>query len=136
MRTIFIVSLMFVASCQHMSAKDEEYNVRGRWAWSKEESRCVKNWHRIYVDDKQNIMMFESSIPFKQRTGEETRYYKYLILDHGKNKYHVSLEDENRLDNEGDPVTWFLILIDPDTYYWRRSDWEENQGTSFVRRCR
>jgi hypothetical protein len=45
------------------------------------------------------------------------------------------LEDETRRTQAGDRIVWVLILQDPKTYVWRRTDWGADQSTKKILRC-
>jgi hypothetical protein len=47
----------------------------------------------------------------------------------------VQYDGEPRLDDEGNPVTWELILIDANTFHWQRADWPNDAFTPASHRC-
>jgi len=66
---------------------------------------------------------------------DSRKVFRYKILDDDQGFLRVAMEDEPRLDAEGRPVIWHVVLVDDDTYCWGRDDWEPGSCTPVRRRC-
>jgi len=137
MKKLMVFLIVMFSGCSSSPHKGEvDVNLTGKWAWSDDKSPCIDNWHKIYVDEVQRVIIFEDSRMFEQHTGEVTRFYKYSILKKTLNGYHLALESEKRVDETGRLVTWYLAMDDKDTYFWRQADWKESSGTKPIHRCK
>jgi hypothetical protein len=48
----------------------------------------------------------------------------------------IRYDEEARVDGNGDPVAWFLVMVDTDRFYWLRRDWVGHEvRTSHLVRC-
>ena len=47
----------------------------------------------------------------------------------------LQYDGEERLDDKGKPVRWWLIMPDRDTFYWHREDWAAGAVTAASHRC-
>lgn len=47
----------------------------------------------------------------------------------------VQYDGETRLDDDGKPVVWELILVDANTFHWQRADWSNDSFTAPSHRC-
>lgn len=60
------------------------------------------------------------------------------ILAAEDNYIAIRYLDEDRLDDQGNPVVWVMVYPDDDHFYWQRLDWlQQGQGgrTNLRRRC-
>jgi hypothetical protein len=131
-----LLLIIFLSGCAVNTKTEFDLNLSGKWAWSSAEDSCSVEWHKVYVDEKQRVIIFENSKPYEQYTGERTRFYKYKIIKKLFNGYHVALESEQRKDEDGKVVTWYFLQKDDNSYIWRRSDWPQDGGTETIYRCK
>jgi len=136
MKLYFLLVLILCGCSTHKVKPSFTADLSGKWASSTAEEPCTKKWHRIYIDEKQRAIIFEDAEVFEQYTGENTRFYKYNILEKVENGYHLSLESDKRVDEEGNIISWYILQSDNSTYAWRRSDWRADGRTKPVFRCK
>jgi len=110
--------------------------VEGTWG-SKDPSTysCDQNPHTIKFTNDSSRAIFSVRKPIPMADGRITDRYAYKVLYAEGHKITMMVEDEIRRTPQGDRVIWVLILRDKDTYYWRRTDWPAQNGTSDVVRC-
>jgi hypothetical protein len=144
MRAIAAVPLFFIALTAAAApvtdnpAPDPKLfaKVAGKWGWKDyEPSNCANAPHTIaFPDDK--TMTITHAKEFKSVTGVMTNITTYDILYAEGNKITMLIRDETRRTEAGDRVVWVLILKDPNTYAWRRTDWKADSATKEIERCR
>lgn len=62
---------------------------------------------------------------------------RYLIVRRDLDRVLMSIENEERLTDQGDPILWWATFEHPDKFRWRRYDWKNTEVTAAVwRRCR
>lgn len=66
---------------------------------------------------------------------ESRKIFKYNILNYSNDRIRMTLEDEPRLDFEGNPVVWHLKTTSPNTFCWGRDDWRIDECTPPRYRC-
>lgn len=105
----------------------------GRWDTVHEES--CSNYHEVSFDAARKTM-FNTYANVGWVTEHDSRkVMRYMILDDDKGYLRVTLEGETRLDAEGRPVIWHVVLVDDDTYCWGRDDWHPGSCTPVRKRC-
>lgn len=105
----------------------------GRWDTVHEES--CSNYHELSFDAARKTM-FNTYADMGWVTEDDGRkVMRYTILDDDKGYLRVALENETRLDEEGRPVIWHVVLVDDDTYCWGRDDWPPGSCTPVRKRC-
>lgn len=60
------------------------------------------------------------------------------ILEVGETYFWLRYDGEIRLDDDGHPLEWALVLADDDHFYWLRRDWVakgHGSRTAMRRRC-
>ena len=130
-----LVAAMMLGWCNPLLAENPKPNpdlfrlVEGTWG-SKEnpDTSCEKRPHTIMLTDGNEKMILKYPDSGKQ--------YIYRVLYAEKNQLTMLIEGEERRTDNGDRVIWVLILDDPNTYKWRRTDWKADGSTKMVVRCR
>jgi hypothetical protein len=67
---------------------------------------------------------------------DSRKIFRYRILSVGESSIRVALENEPRLDPNGKPVVWHIVVVDDETYCWGRDDWPKGLCTPPRKRCR
>lgn len=107
--------------------------LSGRWD-TVHEGSCA-NYHELSFDAARKTM-FNTYADVGWITENDSRkVMRYTILDDDKGYLRVALENESRLDAEGRPVIWHVVLVDDDTYCWGRDDWSPGSCTPVRKRC-
>lgn len=108
-------------------------SVEGTWGWVEGTHTCATNPHTISFSSDWTYMDFAYPQPLDSATGR--RHARYEVRGHDQNRIRAFLLHEDRRDAEGTLVEWELILISPDVYVWRRSDWPREASTAPIKRC-
>jgi hypothetical protein len=102
---------------------------QGKWRF--EDKNCSTAYLTLQFN-KQNSTILAVS---KLEDAEEPNEYIYDILSISDQSIFTSIQDEKRLDDKGNPVKWHLMLVDNNSFYWRRDDWDLNSGTKHMILC-
>jgi len=84
--------------------------------------------------DRQNISFSHSGLG-RATESDIRQQFNYRVGAQRGNRLHLELENETRLDERGEPVTWDLVMLSSDEFCWSRSDWPEDGCTASVFRC-
>jgi len=93
----------------------------GKWDWEKSEPRCgeAAGTFSFSPDGGQvrvNDIVYE------------------VLADQGKT-LRLRVVGETRKTDAGVPVEWDLLMLNADTFCWRRTDWTAGACTALLRRC-
>jgi hypothetical protein len=108
--------------------------LSGRWDWTTNERPCTGNEHTIAFSDSGQVMAITLA-EIDSTTGTPD-VAVYDIVREGPSSIMGAIRNETRLTEDGKPVVWELILISPDRYVWRRTDWGRWNSTAPIIRCR
>lgn len=108
--------------------------IAGNWQIVDGESKtgqdCAKGQSFAAAPDGRHIILTERGTP------EAEWSVSYLIVRSDKNRLLMSIEGEQRLTENGDPVLWWAYFDGPDKFRWRRYDWKAGEVTAAEwRRC-
>jgi len=114
------------------SGTDIRKTVAGRWTWVSDSAGCA-NAHVIsFSDDGKVMTIFQPS--HKVSEADVTTTYDIKLTS--PSMIRGAIRGETRLDKDGKPVVWDLVLVGPDAYRWRRNDWFSAWGyTGSIMRC-
>ena len=56
--------------------------------------------------------------------------YSATTTEDGVLVMFLQYDDETRLDPDGNPVAWYLVLSEPESFVWVREDWVEQGNTT------
>lgn len=110
--------------------KISEILEQGKWRF--EEEDCSQSFLSLTFDKLMMRVLADS----KLSDSNKVNHYIYDIHSVSENSLFMSIRGEKRLDDHGNPVKWHLILVDSNTFYWRRDDWDINGGTKNMVLCR
>lgn len=103
--------------------------VQGTWGWKDSPaSSCEQRPHVLTFAENNTRMILKYP-----STGAQ---YVYQVLYAEKNKLTMLIEGEERRTDFGDRVIWVLVLNNPNSYQWRRTDWKPDLRTKEIVRCR
>lgn len=66
---------------------------------------------------------------------DSRKVFRYRILSTDDFALRTQLENESRLDDQGQPVVWHIVVVDAETYCWGRDDWPQGACTPPRKRC-
>ncbi len=99
------------------------------------DQECHENPHKILFNTARDRVFFIPREPL-QSQGEIRHKYWYHVLSVNEDFLRVRMNNERRLDANGQPVVWHLIPKQDGIYVWGRDDWEARQTTHAYERCR
>jgi hypothetical protein len=93
----------------------------GKWDWEKSEPRC---------GDAAGAFSFS---PDGRQVRVNDVVYE-VLADEGKTM-RLRAVGETRKTDAGVPVEWDLLMLNADTFCWRRTDWKAGACTTLLKRC-
>ena len=108
-----------------------------QWGWVRKESSgsCENNPHTITFNAKLTEAVFQFQSPVHGADGKKSDRAVYSILARQGNTITMRIVGEKRLDPQGQPVVWDLLLVNERTYTWHRKDWPEKAYTPYLHKC-
>jgi hypothetical protein len=111
---------------------DIRTTVAGKWAWTTDKKGCAQP-HTIAFADGGKVMTIVQPARDISDADETTTYDIQLVT---QSTIRGAIRGESRLKDDGTPVVWDLVLVGPDAYRWRRTDWSSPWGyTASIQRC-
>lgn len=129
----FIAVAALVLGCTSSRPSDVLTEIQGTWGWAEGEFTCETNPHTIRLSEDARLLTFTYPHPIVEETGQKESVYE--VLGHEDHVIRLFLRSETRRDSSGALVEWDLIMLSPDEYVWRQSDWPEDMSTRLLERC-
>ena len=109
--------------------------IAGTWAWDRGPAACEGPTQRFELAPDRKTMKIHHSEPITNSAGETTDVTNYVVEGGDADVLHTYIPGETRLDDNGNPVKWDLVLIARNRIAWHRADWPEGATTGMLRRC-
>lgn len=119
----------------------------GRWGYAPEEGwsdkstsktvDCGKFAERIWFgrDEKGELVYYsQHEEPGAKMNVSRVGVSRFPFPE--RHTIRLQYEGEKRLDEDGKPVAWEVIMTERDTFYWHRVGWPPGGTTAPVRRCK
>jgi hypothetical protein len=106
----------------------------GKWGWEGS-SDCQHAPLAISFSEGGKRMHISHEPEDETGSREPRRVTSYSVLSRTNQGLSMLMDDEDRLDASGKPVSWNLVLLDENQYCWNRSDWRATACTKSVLRC-
>lgn len=113
--------------------------IEGSWGWAPDEiedaefGTCEKQPMQIWLTE--NNTRYHSRIQHSDRE-YAARFLLQRVTIGDDPGMLIQYEGEARIDDNGDPVAWYLVMPDQDRFYWVRRDWVgQNRRTAHLERC-
>lgn len=103
--------------------------------WDEEHPDSCKNPHVLSFNDDKTMMFVTYADVGWITENDNRKVFNYKILSANQSALRMQLENEPRLDKEGKPVVWHVVLVDGDSYCWGRDDWPQGACTPPRKRC-
>jgi hypothetical protein len=107
----------------------------GKWDWEKSEPRCgdAAGTFSFSPDGRQ----VRVNVPAAKDlgTGTSGRDVVYEVLAEEGKTMRLRAVGETRKTDAGVPVEWNLLMLNADTFCWRRTDWKAGACTALLKRC-
>lgn len=131
---VVVISLAACASPPTEDINNISGVAEGIWGWSATND-CFENYHEIDIsDDRKRMTVTFRDVGYASEL-DARKKFEYQILMIGHNIISTKMDNEPRVDEFGNPVTWNLVLLDDKHYCWQRGDWEPGQCTEIINRC-
>jgi hypothetical protein len=107
----------------------------GMWDWEQAPKRCQENPHSIAfaaAGTRMEVRHPKGAVIDKEPPQVVT---VYRVLSEKPYALRTQIVGETRKTDRGELVVWDLILLTPDSYCWRRTDWPPQGCTGRVLRC-
>jgi hypothetical protein len=115
---------------------DIRKTVAGRWDWTTHAATCTDSAHVIAFPGDGKTMTITSQFPIVDSLGRDHTVSTYDIRLSTPSFIRGAIRGETRMTSAGTPVVWDLVLVGPDEYRWRRTDWSTPWGyTGSIVRC-
>lgn len=139
--SLFILTLFFSCSQkqERVSLDSVEFKTliqkleSGRWSWEKDKNCENFESYTFNLSQKQMVLKLKNPVEIDD---EKIYSFTYEILWGYKNGFRGKIINENRLDKNNKPVQWDLILVNNNTFYWKRNDWDNDSGTKYKVKCK
>ena len=130
-----IIAVGLVGCASHPSSTSPDVFSALAGQWDEEDPESCKNPHILSFDDEKTTMFVTYADVGWVTEGESRKVFRYEVLSANQYALRAQLENEPRLDNEGKPVVWHVVLVDENSYCWGRDDWPQGACTPPRRRC-
>lgn len=107
----------------------------GQWAAQVDGKVDCSDAQVISFDKDRTTATFSFTKPFKNDDGQTVTTAVYKVLRTKGQGITLYLNGEKRETAGGDPIVWTLVLIKPDAYVWRQTDWGPGESTVPFIRC-
>jgi hypothetical protein len=109
--------------------------VGNTWAWERGDDSCTGPKQRFEVSTDGKAMKIHHSEPIEGMDGSTTSVTNYVIDSATKSTLSTYIPEETRVDANGSPVRWNLVLVGRNRMAWHRADWPEDSLTGMLRPC-
>lgn len=129
-----LVALLFYSGCTSARQQSPYETLPGNWGWEGTDE-CATAPAVLRFSSHQERMHIAHTPVREDGTHEPRREANYTVTGRAGNVLSMTMDGEDRKTEQGRLVTWDLVVLDPDTYCWHRSDWRPTACTKTVRRC-
>lgn len=112
--------------------------IAGTWGWTNTPASCAENPHRLDLDLDRWRLTIRYEKPTRRYDGAEVTESSYdvLALRREEGSILLAMDDERRLDANGNPVRWRLRFVEFEgrqAYVWERLDLPDGSWGPIVR---
>ena len=124
-------------SVQVLTAAEIE-RIEGYWEIDPEHApedniqRCDQS--PLKIDISEDGATYRAEMVGIEDSAVESPILARLKLPDGALLIHIQYEGEERLDDQGQPVSWWLVSLNRNEFYWVRHDWMRDGGATVPRR--
>ena len=133
--SIVCVAALLAACATSPAGVTARSQLPGKWDWEKSEPRCgdATGTFSFSADGQQvRVSVAAGTGRGANAAGRDVVYD--VLADEGKTM-RVRAVGEMRKTDAGAPVEWDLVMLNPDTFCWRRADWQSGRCTQLLMRC-
>lgn len=103
----------------------------GQWGWSSAECKRMPEKISFTKGGKRMHLRHAAST----EGPIEVKLASYTVTGRKGNALAMRMDGEDRRDDAGNLVSWDAVVLDQNTYCWRRSDWAPTSCTKRITRC-
>ena len=107
--------------------------LAGRWGWTMPGFDCDSLPTDHIFDAENNLLRLQSDQPIPMHDGTTREYVDYRILDRDNDTITLAMENETRLNKNGDLAVWKILMVDEETFYWEIDGQPEERWGPVVR---
>lgn len=134
---IILIAILLTSCATTRTVTIKDILGRGSWGWiTKDRNDCVDNPHTIAFSGDRSEAYFRWFKPLKDSVSKNNQVATYQISQWNDNSIVMTIVGETRIDAKGHPVVWELFLVSENEYNWNRRDWDRNDRTISVYRCK
>jgi len=139
-RSLFVCSIALLSSCAtsppHAGAEPSIRSaLPGRWDWADASPRCGDSAAQfVFAEEDRQVRVHVPAGVYLGTTplGADATYQ---IVREWPRVLRMRMLGETRLTETGDLAVWDLVLLDVDSFCWRRTDWKPEACTKRLTRC-
>ena len=106
--------------------------TKGTWDWVGADNFCNGTPHSILISNDKKALQV---IFHEGKSDSIAGVTNYNIRSVSGAILSTNMEGETRTDEQGNIVSWELIVNSPSEYCWRRSDWSQERCSAPRVRC-
>jgi hypothetical protein len=126
--------ILIISGCTAAPSKSPFETLPGKWGWEGTEE-CAKEPAVLRFSSHNRRMHIVHTPIGMDGSPEPRREASYTVTGHNGNVLNMAMDGEDRKDDQGQLVTWNLIVLDETTYCWNRNDWRATACTKSVKKC-
>lgn len=109
--------------------------LAGKWDLKEVAKPCRENPFTISFADsnRQLLLTYENLKNDEGKAKRET--YVYNLTMFGRSGVRGQIENETRLQPNGDPIIWDFVVLSKDEFCWRSTTWATDACTKPLVRC-
>lgn len=137
-RLVLLLTMTALAGCATATSRqpaDLSARLIGSWGEASSSDVCERNPETITFTPDGQYMLVERKVLGCATEADCRKSFRYRILGHTDSYIRVAMENETRLDANGNPVVWHIVPLDHNTFCWGRDDWPEGGCTPNRKRC-
>lgn len=127
--------LLVLVTVGPVLARQMQDTVTGLWDWEIAPKWCAENPHSITFSRDGSKMEVRHPKGASIAGGVAQALVVYEVLSKSPGLLKTRVVGETQTSGRGDIVSWDLVLLSPDAYCWRRSDWPPGSCTRRIIRC-
>ena len=139
-RSLFVCSIALLTSCTTSPPREAaEPSIRsalpGRWDWADASPRCGDSAAQFaFAEEDRQVRVHVPAGVYLGTTplGPDATYQ---IVREWPRVLRMRMLGETRLTETGDLAVWDLVLLDVNSFCWRRTDWKPEACTKRLTRC-
>lgn len=129
-----VISLAaFCVSAAQAEPLDPYEMLPGYWGWIRSETEtetfgtCADSPLQIWFSEDRRYY-------YSQHMGSDQQVTAPILFNLPSSEeaagFLLQYEGEERLDDDGNPVSWYLLMTAPDRFVWVRNDWVAHGGST------